>query len=69
MYVWVMMRAICVCNKNNEYVKNERVRVKTVHMFVPVNVATAVAGLLCNLERRYGYVLIGNYLAVLKIHT
>ena len=40
-----------MCNKNNEYVKNERVRVKTVHMFVPVNVVTAVAGRLCNLER------------------
>ena len=32
-YVWVIMRAICVCNKNNEDVKNERIRVKTEHTF------------------------------------
>ena len=51
MYVWVIMRAICVCNKNNEYVKNERVRVKKCIYSVPVNVATAVACLLCNSER------------------
>ena len=62
---------MCVCNKNNGDVKNGRVRVKQCIILcsVAVNVATAIAGLLCNLERRYGYVLVGNYLANIKFHT